>query len=100
MNLIPLLQNKANSARTQMLADIFNEVDRLARAAEQNTKSDPEDDGQPEPAQKEPITVLASQLKVTSSKTVLQNEDDVTGYLNDFKKTLLEQIHAGKKVIV
>ena len=100
VNLIPLLQNKANSARTHLLADIFNEVDLLARAAEQKTKNGTEGDGKPEPAPKEPVTVLASQLKVTSSKTVLQNEDDVAGYVNDFKKTLLEQIHAGKKVIV
>ena len=100
VNLIPLLQNKANSARTHLLADIFNEVDRLARIAEQKTEDGSEGDGGPEPAPKEPITVLASQLKVTSSKTVLQNEDDVAGYLSDFKKTLLEQIHAGKKVIV
>lgn len=100
INLIPLLQNKANSARTQLLAEIINKVDYLARPAPVPTDKSTGWNEAPGAAPMEPTTVLASQLKVTSSKTVLLNETDVADYLDEYKKTLLEQIHAGKKVIV
>lgn len=100
VNLIPLLQNKANSTRTQLLAEIINKVDHLARPAPAPTDKSTGWNEAPGAVPREPTTVLASQLKVTSSKTVLLNETDVADYLDEYKKTLLEQIHAGKKVIV
>ena len=100
IRLIPVLQNKANSARTQLLADIINEMDRLARPVPTVTDKGPGWNESPGAAPREPKTVLASQLKFTASKTVLLDENDVDDYVAQMKKTLLEQIHAGKKVIV
>jgi len=97
--LIPVLQNKANHARTALLADLIAEVDRLARPEQDPFKrpgvNDPE-----APAPQAPTTVLASQLRVAAPKTLLADEADIDQYLQEMKKTLLAQIQAGKKVIV
>ena len=39
-------------------------------------------------------------MKVAFAKPYLSDDADVADYLEEFKKTLLEQIQAGKKVIV
>ena len=96
INLIPLLQNKANNARAQLLAEIINLVDHLARPTPTSTDKNTGWNETPGAAPREPTTVLASQLKVASAKTVLLNEDDVADYLDEFKKTLLAEIHADR----
>ncbi len=99
VTLIPVLRDRANGARTNLLSDVVTELDRLARPAPipepQPGKSD-----RPAPAPQPPTTVLASQLKVTAPKTLLTDEADVDQYLEEMKKTLLAEIRAGKKVIV
>ena len=91
ISLIPLLQNKANSAHTQLLTEVINEVDCLARPTPTAAEITSGWHEGPSPAPKEPTTVLASQLKVLASKSVLLNEDDVDNYLAQMKKSLLEQ---------
>lgn len=98
--LIPTLRDKAHTARTQLLASAVTEVTRLAQPP--SPPITPQDDGgdvpTPPPAASE--TVVAAQLKVAAKKTVLSDEADVDEYLTEMKKTLLAEIHAGKKVIV
>jgi hypothetical protein len=48
----------------------------------------------------QPTYVNASEIKVSFSKHYLTEEADVEQYVQEMKKTLLEQIRAGKKVIV
>lgn len=99
VTLIPVLRDRANGARTNLLSDVVNELDRLARPAPA-PEPQPGMSDRPAPAPQSPTTVLASQLKVTAPKTLLTNEADVDQYLEEMKKTLLAEIRAGKKVIV
>ena len=87
ITLIPTLRDRTNSARTNLLADAVNEVARLAQP-------EAETDSQV------PTTILASTLKVKTPKTLLTDEADVEQYLEEMRKTLLDEIRAGKKVIV
>ncbi len=95
--LIPVLRDRANGARTNLLSDVVTELDRLARPV---PAPDPQPGDRPTPAPQAPTTVLASQLKVKAPKTLLTDEADVDQYLEEMKKTLLAEIRAGKKVIV
>lgn len=99
VTLIPVLRDRANGARTNLLSDVVTELDRLARPAPA-PEPQPGMSDRPAPAPQSPTTVLASQLKVTAPKTLLTNEADVDQYLEEMKKTLLAEIRAGKKVIV
>ena len=47
-----------------------------------------------------PQYIKAQSITVSFAKTYLEDEDDVTRYLDAMKKTLLAEIGAGKKVIV
>lgn len=98
--LIPVLQNKANHVRTSLLAEMIAEVDRLARPPQETFKPAPGVNDPVARAPLHPTTVLASQLQFTAPKTRLADEADVDQYLVELKKTLLAEIHAGKKVIV
>ena len=99
VTLIPVLRDRANGARTNLLSDVVTELDRLARPA---SAPDPKSGmgERPAPAPQAPTTVLASTLKVKAPKTLLTDEADVDQYLEEMKKTLLAEIRAGKKVIV
>ncbi|MDP2578417.1 BREX system P-loop protein BrxC [Shimia thalassica] len=99
VTLIPVLRDRANGARTNLLSDVVTELDRLARPAPA-PEPQPGMSDRPAPAPQSPTTVLASQLKVTAPKTLLTDEADVDEYLEEMKKTLLAEIRAGKKVIV
>ncbi|MCY4180730.1 MAG: BREX system P-loop protein BrxC [Litoreibacter sp.] len=99
VTLIPVLRDRANGARTNLLSDVVTELDRLARPAPA-PEPQPGMSDRPAPAPQPPTTVLASQLKITAPKTLLTDEVDVDQYLEEMKKTLLAEIRAGKKVIV
>ena len=96
---LPVLRDRANGARTNLLSAVVTELDRLARPAPA-PEPQPGMSDRPAPAPQPPTTVLASQLKVTAPKTLLTDEADVDQYLEEMKKTLLAEIRAGKKVIV
>ena len=99
VTLIPMLRDRANGARTNLLSEIVTELDRLARPVPV-PEPQPGMSGQVQPSPQAPTTVLASQLKINAPKTLLTDEADVDQYLNEMKKTLLAEIAAGKKVIV
>tara|TARA_R110001599_G_scaffold218791_2_gene417078 strand:- start:15487 stop:19014 length:3528 start_codon:yes stop_codon:yes gene_type:complete len=100
ITLIPVLQNKANHVRSSLLAELIAEVDRLARPPQTAFAPKPGVNDPPAPAPQAPTYVNASQIKVPFTKAYLSDDEDVTDYLNELKKTLLAEIHAGKKVIV
>lgn len=100
IDLIPLLQNKANHARSALLAEIITEVDRLAHPPEAAFAPTPGVNEARAPAPQKPSYINAADIKPAFAKPYLSDDADVTDYLDEFKKTLLEQIHAGKKVIV
>lgn len=96
--LIPALRDKTNTARTQLLPELVTEVSRMAQPA--IPRGDFNDPPAPAPRPQPAATVVASSLKVHKPKTILSDEADVDQYLTEMKKTLLAEIHAGKKVIV
>ena len=102
-SLIPALRNLAIEVRSNLLADT------LTRIAELTPAPQPQPAGgvaEPQPAPYVPPTpakpqyIKAQSITVPFAKTYLEDEDDVTRYLDEMKKTLLAEIGAGKKVIV
>jgi hypothetical protein len=98
VKMIPILRDRANGAKLDLLPRILAEVERLIR---------PEPSSQPPPGTvvppappPEPTYVNASEIKVAFGKPYLVEEADVEQYVQEMKKTLLTEIRAGKKVIV
>ena len=98
IKIIPILRDRANAAKLDLLPQILTEVERLSRLSAPAPPNS-EEDGAPATAT-EPTYVNASEIKVSFTKPYLTEETDVEQYVEEMKKTLLEQIHAGKKVIV
>ena len=98
VKMIPILRDRANGAKLDLLPRILAEVERLSRPAPQ-PQPKPGMDEPPAPAP-QPTYVNASEIKVGFAKPYLTEEADVEQYVDEMKKTLLEQIRAGKKVIV
>lgn len=98
VKMIPILRDRANGAKLDLLPRILAEVDRLSRPA---PSARPNQGMGERPAEPFGLTyVNASELKVAFAKHYLTDEADVEQYVQEMKKTLLEQIRAGKKVIV
>ena len=97
VKMIPILRDRANGAKLDLLPRILAEVERLNRPVV-DPKLVPPGPPQPEPPQT--TYVNASEIKVGFAKPYLTEEADVEQYVQEMKKTLLEQIRAGKKVIV
>ncbi|WP_420588168.1 BREX system P-loop protein BrxC [Marivita sp.] len=97
VKMIPILRDRANGAKLDLLPRILAEVERLNQPVV-DPKLVPPGPPQPEPLQT--TYVNASEIKVSFSKHYLTEEVDVEQYVQEMKKTLLEQIRAGKKVIV
>ena len=98
VKMIPILRDRANGAKLDLLPRILAEVERLSRPAAP-TQPSPGMGETPAPAP-QPTYVNASEIKVGFAKPYLTEEADVEQYVQEMKKTLLEQIRAGKKVIV
>lgn len=98
VKMIPILRDRANGAKLDLLPRILAEVERLSRPATQ-PQPNPGIGETPAPAP-QPTYVNASEIKVGFVKPYLTEEADVEQYVDAMKKTLLEQIRAGKKVIV
>ena len=92
VKLIPILRDRANGAKLDLLPSILAEVERLGRSV-------PAQPGAPATAPQSTY-INASEIKVSFTKPYLTEEVDVEQYVEEMKKTLLEQIHSGKKVIV
>jgi hypothetical protein len=97
VKMIPILRDRANGAKLDLLPRILAEVERLNRPVV-DPKLVPPGPPQPEPPQT--TYVNASEIKVGFAKPYLTEEADVEQYVQKIKKSLLEQIRAGKKVIV
>ena len=98
VKMIPILRDRANGAKLDLLPRILAEVERLSRPTPQ-PQPNPDMNERPAPAP-QPTYVNASEIKVGFAKPYLTEEADVEQYVDAMKKTLLEQIRAGKKVIV
>lgn len=108
-NLIPALRNRVTEVRANLLADTLTRIAALTPAPRLEPTTQPEPAGgvdehpaapyvPPTPAK--PQYIKAQSITVSFAKTYLEDEDDVTRYLDAMKKTLLAEIGAGKKVIV
>lgn len=98
VKMIPILRDRANGAKLDLLPRILAEVERLSRpAAPVQPNAGMSEAPVPAP---QPTYVNASEIKVGFAKPYLTEEADVEHYVQEMKKTLLEQIRAGKKVIV
>lgn len=98
VKMIPILRDRANGAKLDLLPRVLAEVERLSRPA---TQPQPNAGmNEPPAAAPQPTYVNASEIKVGFVKPYLTEEADVEQYVDAMKKTLLEQIRAGKKVIV
>ena len=98
IDLIPVLRDRSNDIRNNLLAEVIGEIDQMKRPAPGPTPSGVNE--APGPAPQPPSYINASQVKVTFAKPYLADDADVDAYLEELKKTLLAEIHAGKKVIV
>jgi hypothetical protein len=98
VKMIPILRDRANNAKLDLLPRILAEVERLSRPAP-STQPTSSGDTRPVPPP-EPTYVNASEIKVAFAKHYLTEEADVEQYVEEMKKTLLTEIRAGKKVIV
>lgn len=98
VKMIPILRDRANGAKLDLLPRILAEVERLSRPVAP-AQPNPGMGEAPAPAP-QPTYVNASEIKVGFAKPYLTEEADVEQYVQEMKKTLLEQIRAGKKVIV
>ncbi len=119
LKLIPVLRDRANGVKANLLASTLAEVERLGRPVPtpapaptpsptpangsppgsegERVKDRPQPDFTPAP---QPTYVNAADIKVAFGKTYLTDAADVEQYVDAMKKNLLEQIQAGKKVIV
>ncbi|HBQ31644.1 MAG TPA: BREX system P-loop protein BrxC [Ochrobactrum anthropi] len=108
-SLIPALRNLAIEVRSNLLADTLTRIAELTPAPAPAPAPQPEPSGGVSeapsapyvpPAPAKPQYIKAQSIAVPFAKTYLEDEDDVTRYLDEMKKTLLAEIGAGKKVIV
>lgn len=107
--LIPALRLRATEVRSKLLAETLTRIAALTPAPVPSPTPQSESTGgvserpaatfvPPTPAK--PQYIKAQSITVPFTKTYLEDEDDVTQYLDEMKKTLLAEIAAGKKVIV
>lgn len=108
-NLIPALRNRATEVRSSLLADTLTRIAELTPTPAPTPAPQPEPAGgvaeapaapYVPPAPVRPQYIKAQSITVPFAKTYLEDEDDVTRYLDEMRKTLLAEIGAGKKVIV
>jgi energy-coupling factor transporter ATP-binding protein EcfA2 len=96
VKMIPILRDRANGAKTDLLPAILAEVERLRHSAVEPDLGG----GQPPVQPPQPTYINASEIKVSFTKPYLTEEADVEQYVSEMKKSLLDQIRLGKKVIV
>jgi len=108
-SLIPALRNLATEVRSNLLAETLTRIAELKPVPTPVPAPQPQPAGgvtEPRPAPYVPPPVVkpqyikAQSITVPFAKTYLEDEDDVTRYVSEMKKTLMAEIGAGKKVIV
>jgi hypothetical protein len=115
--MIPILRDRANGAKLDLLPRILAEVEQLSPPAPPepapNTSKPTSGFGErsappkpvpgpsgPSAAPPTPTYINASEIEIVFVKTFLTDEADVEQYVQEMKRTLLVEIRAGKKVIV
>jgi hypothetical protein len=99
VTMIPILRDRANGARSSLMQQVLADISRMAQPATPAPATSGMNDRQV-PAPKPPTYVNAADIKVAYPRTYLAEEADVDEYVNELRKTLMEQIQQGKKVIV
>jgi hypothetical protein len=106
-SLIPALRNRATEVRSNLLADTLTRIATLTPTPTPIPQPEPAGgvaDGPSAPyvppAPARPQYIKAQSITVPFAKTYLEDEEDVTSYLDALKETLLAEIGAGKKVII
>jgi hypothetical protein len=92
---IAVLRDRANGVQRGLMAGIFTEIARLTSSGDENEKG-----GDNSGEKAEPDFVNASDIKVPYTQPYIGSEADLDLYLEELKKALLEELRAGKKVIV
>jgi hypothetical protein len=96
--MIPILRDRANGAKLELLPRILADVERLSRPTTPQPSNLDMDEAPATPPT--PTYIHASEIKVSFSKSYLTEEADVEQYVEEMKQLLMIQIRAGKKVIV
>lgn len=99
VKMIPILRDRANGARQELLPRILTDLEGLSRPPVQPERT-PGMDEPPAPPPPRQTYVNASEIKVAFDKPYLTEEADVEQYVEEMRKVLLQQIVAGRKVIV
>lgn len=101
------LRHLLTEVHSNLLADTLTRIAELTPAPVSTSQPAPVGDGTEVPSEPyvppvpaKPQYVKAKSIIVSFAKTYLENENDVTRYVDEMKKTLLAEIGAGKKVIV
>lgn len=103
------MRNLATEVRSNLLAETLTRIAELKPVPTPVPAPQPQPAGgvtEPRPAPYVPPPVVkpqyikAQSITVPFAKTYLEDEDDVTRYVSEMKKTLMAEIGAGKKVIV
>lgn len=101
VSLIAVLRDRANGARTRLLQEALEEVERRTQPPPPSpTPPTPGAKPPPAPAPRQDTYVQASTLTVACPKPLLSDEADVDLYVAEMRKTLLAEIRKGRKVIV
>jgi energy-coupling factor transporter ATP-binding protein EcfA2 len=99
VTMIPILRDRANGARSGLMQQMLADIARMAQPAAP-APTTPGFGEQPAPTIQSPAYVNASEIKVAYPRPYLAEEADVDQYVNELRKTLMAEIHQGKKVIV
>lgn len=101
VSMIPILRDRANGARSSLMQQILAEIARMAPTPVAEPKATtPGMSERPTPPMQPRTYINASEIKVSYPRTYLAEEADVDQYVNELRKTLIEEIRQGKKVIV
>jgi len=104
VKMIPMLRDRANGAKLDLLPRILAEVEQLSPPAPPepapNTLKPTSGFGERSAPPPTPTYINASKITVAFAKPFLTDEADVEQYVQEMKRTLLVEIRAGKKVIV
>ena len=99
VKMIPILRDRANGAKLDLLPRILAEVERLG-SPPPAPRPTPGLGERVAPSPPTPTYINASEIKVAFDRSFLADEADVEQYVDEMRKILLQQIGAGRKVIV
>ncbi|MGO7078405.1 BREX system P-loop protein BrxC [Rhizobium johnstonii] len=100
VSMIPILRDRANGARTGLMQQILANIARMTPPPAAPEPTQPSCSEPPAPAITPPTYINATEIKVAYPRPYLAVEADVEQYVNELRKTLIEEIRAGKRVIV